>query len=79
MTLTASTEDCATDLEMLMVIEEYPRDIRTYGGESTAALNGASLRLYVSTRRYLPCCTKHSIARGGVSAGYKAAAAEGLW
>ena len=44
-TLTASTEDCASDLEMLMVIEEDPRDVRTYGGESTAALNGASVPL----------------------------------
>eukprot|EP00752_Nemacystus_decipiens_P006071 g5479.t1 len=42
-TLTASTEDCASDLEMLMVIEEYPRDVRTYGGESTAALDDKSI------------------------------------
>ncbi|CAN0005917.1 unnamed protein product, partial [Hapterophycus canaliculatus] len=42
-TLTASTEDCASDIVMSMEMEEYPRDVNTFGGESSAALEGRTI------------------------------------
>ncbi|CAN0158355.1 unnamed protein product, partial [Scytosiphon promiscuus] len=42
-TLTASTEDCATDILMSMEMEEYPRDVNTFGGESSAALEDKTI------------------------------------
>ncbi|CAN0224424.1 unnamed protein product, partial [Ectocarpus sp. 12 AP-2014] len=41
--LTASTENCASDISMLLVMEDYPRDVNTYGGESSAALEDKTI------------------------------------
>eukprot|EP00904_Undaria_pinnatifida_P004672 jgi/Undpi1/14205/HiC_scaffold_9.g03854.m1 len=37
-TFDASTENCSSDATLFMSIEEPPRDVKTYGGESSAAL-----------------------------------------